>query len=123
VHVILLSDDPELVHIAQATPVRLHPGDRDLLLLLADRRVHSAAEIYDLLFGERLIEPGAIYSRLSRLQRQLGAKVLRTVISRGSMLRDDCTLAVALFSPRGGAYMPPPVAPHPLRDTTHDPIN
>jgi hypothetical protein len=109
----MLTTDPELVHTGRLRPLRLTPPDRDLLTLLADGLLHTQAEVYSTLFGERLIEPGAIYSRVSRLHRLFAAPILRTVPKRGLMLAPSTLLASPLLSACGVAWMQPPMTDPP----------
>lgn len=93
---LLLTDDPELIHAGPLRSVRLSPTDVDLLRLLARQTVVSPEAIFRTLFEERLIEPGAVYSRISRLRRELGFDLARCVRSRGYLLAPSVVVAVPL---------------------------
>jgi DNA-binding winged helix-turn-helix (wHTH) protein len=78
-------DDPSACTVAPACEA-LRPADHRVLIALASGRILSPAAAYSAAHGERLVEPGAIYSVIKRLRSTLGASHIVTVPGVGYRL-------------------------------------
>lgn len=77
--------DPYATIISRAT-LSLPPGDHRLLLALATGGLVSPERAFLASHGERLVEPGAVYSVIRRLRRLLGEGHIVTVPGCGYRL-------------------------------------